>query len=1752
MSTLSLMSRFAESCIRFADSIAIEWRDQRLTYRELNEKSTHVAARLIESGVESGQLVVVALKNSFEVVPVLLGIWKAGCVFVPVDRSNPEKRLHLMFSAIEPDWIITDAAAPSASSEKVLRFFTANRVIRFEEGLLSSVASLQMATERGSSLSPDGLAYLTFTSGSTGLPKAIGGRLKGIAHFIEWEASVVGAREGLRVSQLTHPAFDAFFRDLFLALSKGGTICIPDGREAILDAPKLVRWIDQREVNVIHCVPSLFRSILAQPLHSGLFQKLKYVLLAGEAVFPSDVKTWMSIFDERIQLINLYGATETTMVKFFHSITRQDAERRSIPIGKPIANTRALIVSPEGQACPPYVAGEIYVRTPYASLGYYKDPELTRQVFVPNPFSQDPTDLVYKTGDMGRMLPDGTFEFLGRMDFQVKLHGQRVELAEIDTALRAYEGVKDAVTIALSDGGSEPRLVSYVAAELDLRLPLLRDHLLMHLPASFLPATIVRLDKLPLTANGKVDRKALPQPVKSIAVQPVNLPQTEIEKQLAAIWCELLGMEAIDTKDDFFAVGGHSLMATQLMARVRQAFEVDVPLGVLLQEPTIAHLSHVIEQQYVEEATDHELLDAMLQTGSCGDDSRGYLADIKNQVRELPRADLSNVAAMLQKRKTGKLPAMAIPRISGNRVVLPLSYAQKRLWFTHQLQPLNSFDNVPLAIRLSGPINIDALAASLRRVVERHEVLRTNFAAVEGEPYSFLSNHAPLQLNAERLTIQPEDEALLEAAMRDEVSVPFDLGKDPLIRLRLFSLGDQDHVLLITMHHIVADGRSKGYLANQLAAFYKATLDKEEPSLPELTIQYGDYAQWQNDLLLGEALGSELDYWRKRLQNAPPLLELPFDHADGLSQESYECRRYHFSLSASLSKRLKELARREAVTLFTVLMAAYQVLLAKYTSQDDIIIGTPVSGRNRMEIEPLIGFFLNILAIRTDLSGEPSFLEVLRQLKTVVFGAYANQNFPFEKLVEVLHPERSHKQSPFFQNVFIFENDLTFSQSLQSVQFTALKFDKKNSSTPYHLTLYMADEGVLTGAIEYRRDLFDEATVARMVNHFKTLLEGIETESEKRISDLNIVDGEELATVRKVSEGESVNSCCGGSLADLFEEQARRTPATVAVVCRGQEWTYSELERRANQLANHLLTRGLASEGVVGIAMEPSAEMIVALLGVLKAGGAYLPLDPAYPPERLRYMATDSGANLVLVREGASQEVATLNPLAGFEGIEVINIEAAEIQKLSNQAPARVVWPDHLAYVLYTSGSTGRPKGVMATHAGAVNRFAWMWQKYPFERDEICCQKTSLNFGDSVWEIFGPLLAGVRLIIVATDEAKNASKLTGILAENKVSRIVLVPTLLRAILENEEPNLEPSLGQLKLCTVSGEELPGDLARLFHEKLPGRTLLNLYGASEVSADVSWFEDGKTEDLRPRSCIGKPIANTRIYVLDSAMNAVPIGIKGELYVGGAGLARGYLGRPDLTAERFVPDPFATDGQRLYRTGDQGRYLPDGTLEYWGRNDQQVKIRGQRVELEEIARVLEQHSAVEKVIVLAIDEKNQNRYLAAYIVPKGPQDQAVPETMVTDDLRRLAASKLPRHMIPAKWTVIRQIPHLPSGKVDRSALRLLMVADGAALSVDPPRGPVEEAVANMWKQVLGRENVGRTENFFDLGGHSLLAVRVIAKIKTEFSVDVPLPDFFDIASVAALAERIENVILAATDDSKLEEILRIVENMGEDVAQ
>jgi amino acid adenylation domain-containing protein len=1041
----------------------------------------------------------------------------------------------------------------------------------------------------------------------------------------------------------------------------------------------------------------------------------------------------------------------------------------------------------------------------------------------------------------------------------------------------------------------------------------------------------------------------------------------------------------------------------------------------------------------------------------------------------------------------------------------PISYAQQRMWLLDRLEPGNPAYNIARAIRVRGALSTKALQDSLRGIVARHESLRTTFAEIEGDPVQVIAVSGSLELPTIDLRDMPVPERVSETLClaRDEAQRPFDLASGPLIRAKLLRLSTDEHVLVLVMHHIITDAWSMSVLFEEIGRLYSACAAGLPSPLPNLPIQYGDFARWQRESLTGDVLDRQLAYWRQQLSGVDAVLELPTDRARPVIRTARGAIQ-KLVLSSALSERLKAVGREANVTLFMTLLAAFQTLLWRYTGRDDLVIGSPVAGRSEVELESLIGFFVNTLVIRTNLTGNPTFRELLGRVREVALEAYAYQEAPFEKVVEALQVPRSLHYTPLFQVMFMLQNTPRQRLELPGLTLEELEFD--SGTAMFDLTVEMAevDDG-LSCAFEYSTDLFEPATVTRMLGHFQALLEGIIADPGQRLSALPLMGVSERHQLLVEWNDTAAVYPHDQCIHALFEAQAARTPEAVALIYRDRRMTYRELNARANQLAYHLRKRGVGRGVLVGICIERSIEAVVGLLGILKAGGAYVPMDPAYPQQRLAFMLEDSRAPVLLTM----QRLLHCVPRCAAETV-CLDTDWESMAQESAANPDSGVHPHDLAYVMYTSGSTGTPKGVLAPHCASVNRFFWMWNHWRFAPGEICCQKTALSFVDSIWEIFGPLLQGVPNVIMPDAELEDPHRMVQALAANRVTRIVLVPSLLRLLLDSVA-DLQTRLPDLKLWITSGEAIMPELARRFEAELPGATLMNLYGSSEVAADVTWYVIRNSRSLA-RIPIGRPIANTQIYVLDGTLNPVPIGVAGEIHVGGHSLAQGYLNNSELTSQKFIPNPFSRDPEaRLYRTGDLGRFLPDGNVEFLGRVDNQVKLRGIRIELGEIETVLSTHPSIQAAVVTVSGTGGAER-LIGYVVPS----DTAPEP---NDLRAFVRARLPDHMVPASFMVLDTLPLLPNGKVDQHAL---LAPDQARWGINrepiAPRNPTEEKLAGIIGEVLNIGRISVHDNFFDLGGHSLLGIQVVARVRKVFQVELPLRSLFEEPTVAGLSLEIE----------------------------
>ncbi|WP_203737922.1 non-ribosomal peptide synthase/polyketide synthase, partial [Actinoplanes italicus] len=1457
---------------------------------------------------------------------------------------------------------------------------------------------------------PGRAAAVIYTSGTTGRPKGtLVTHQNLLSLYAGWSHTHFQPGERHRWPSLTNISFDVFTGDLLRALGSGGTLVIGEpGLQTDVDA--FARFLAATRVTAFESAPRY------------LDQLTEHLAAAGETLpdlrlLIATTDTWHTAAAARTRdvlphtrLLTGFGITETSIDSTYAQLVPEMTGPAPTPIGRPLPGSRVHVTGRRLRPVPIGAAGDLLIAGTGVTRGYLGRPALTAERFVPDPFAADGSRL-YRTGDLARHRADGNVEFLGRNDQQVKIRGYRVEPAEIEHVLTRHPAIDAAVVVARGE-----RLVAYLVAPGGLpAADELRRGLRETLPDHMVPSVFVELAVLPLTPNGKIDRPALPDPatVRPDLAGGYRAPGTATEEIVAAVWGDLLGLDRIGADDDFFDLGGHSLLATRIVTRLRTAFAAELPLAAIFDHPTVAGLSAVLDD-----------------------------VDTRPALPPVTPADRSRR--------------------------LPLSFAQRRLWFLAQLDPASVEYNITNTLML-GPVDVPALTAALGAITARHEVLRTRLVTgPDGIPHQVVDPPAEFPLERADVTGagNPQDAAreVLDRAGR----VPFDLAAGPLLRAILIQLADDRHVLGLCMHHVVSDEWSARIFERELVALYHGE------TLPELPVQYADYALWQHEHLTGPVLDAQLDHWRDRLAD-PPMLDLPTDRPRP-PVRSTEGSVVDFTLSAEVSGGLRRLSREHGATMFMTLLAAYGVLLGRYSGQDDLLIGSPIANRNQDEVENLIGFFVNTLVLRADLGGDPTFTELLGRVRRTALDAYAHQDLPFERLVDELVEVRDRSRTPLVQTVFNFDTTGTAPEPgperIHEPVPIAVKWD---------LTLTLVDTGTqLTGAVEYSTALYDHATVVRLIGHLRTLLAAIAATPDRPLSALPVLTAAERDALATWNDS-ATPQAPAPTVHDLFAHHARTTPDAVAVA----PLTYAGLDAAANRLARHLLDSGIGAESIVGLELDRGPALITAILAVWKAGAAYLPLDPSYPADRLTYMRTDSRAALV-IDDGYRPD------LTGYD----------------DTAPDVTVHPDQAAYLIYTSGSTGRPKGVVSTHRGLLNLATALRGIVPAGPGVVSLQFASASFDASVWETVMALAAGGTLAVATAAEQSDPHRLAALIRDSAVSIATLPPSLLAVL----DPAAVPGLTTL---VSAGERLDERLVPVWSA---GRRLVNAYGPTEASVCASFAK--VTGSGTPS--IGGPVANAVLHVLDARLRPVPAGVPGELYLGGAGLARGYLGRPALTAASFVPDPFGAGGGRLYRTGDLVRRLPGGDLEYLGRTDHQIKVRGHRVEPAEIQAALTTHPGVSGAVIVADNDR-----LVAYLVP-ADLSLGVP---AASELREHLRATLPEHLVPAVFAELTALPLSPNGKIDRAALPAPDGARPDGGEYRAPATPVERALAEIWSDLLGVDRIGVDDDFFDLGGHSLLATQVTSRIRGTLGAELELSVLFERPTIAGLAAAVGQTAGAVT---------------------
>jgi amino acid adenylation domain-containing protein len=1621
---------------------------QALTYGELDARSNRLANHLRSLGVGPEVRVALCLGRTPEMVVALLGVLKAGGAYVPLDPGHPAERLALVLADAAPAVLVTEERWLAGLPPHAARTLCLDR----DAAAIAAAGAAALPRAAGE----ESLAYVIYTSGSTGRPKGVQLPHRAVVSFLLAMAGRPGLTANDVVPAVTTLTFDIAGLEIYLPLAVGGRVEIVP-REEAADGVRLAARLEAAGATVLQATPATWRLLL----DAGWQGRPGLKALCGGEALPRELAA--ALLDRVGELWNVYGPTETAVWSAAGRVLPGDG---AVPLGEPIANTRFAVVDRDFGPVPVGVPGELWIAGDGVARGYLGRPDLTAERFTPDPFAAAPGARLYRTGDLVRRRPTGELEFLGRTDHQVKVRGYRIELGDIEAALRRHPGVEVAVVMAREEGGDR-RLASYTSGHGEVPTAgELRQHLERLLPDYMVPSAFVLLDSFPLTASGKIDRKALPAPDAALgAAASFVAPRGPVEELLAGIWATVLRLERVGVEDDFFELGGHSLLATQVVSRIRTALGVEVPLQQFFAAPTIAAQARAVES-----------------------------ARARSEGLALP--------------PLGRRPQEG---------TIPPSFSQERMWFLHQLDAGSSAYNLLQAVRLRGDLDVAALAQCFIELVRRHESLRTVFRTEGGRPVQWVQP-APSALESSLPLI---DLSSLPATARDGESRrlatdhqarPFDLSRGPLLRTALLRLGAAEHALLLTLHHIVSDGWSFGVLVRDVVALYQAFVAGKPSPLPELPLQYPDFAVWQRRALSGETLEAETAWWRRRLAGEPPALRLPADRWRAEAQ-GFRVEGESLELPAELVTALRLLSRRQSASLYMTLLAAWKVLLARLTAEEDVLVGAPIANRNRAEVEGLIGFFLNTLLLRDDLTGNPPFAELLRRVRENTLGAFAHQDVPLEMVLQAVHPERNPARTSPFEIMFLLQNLPVRELAVAGLTFSVLEAEQRigdlgTAIFEAGLTLAERPEGGVMAALTYNGLLFDPASMGRLLARYRRLLAAAAADPDRRLWSYDLLDEAER---REILAWGAASSATAPFLPvhRAFERWAAAAPESLAVVAGERRLAYGELDSLSNRLARHLQTLGVGPEIAVGVAVERSPEMLVALFGVLKAGGVAVPLDPSYPPERRSYILEDAGARVVLTAQ------AVLEACAGEGRDEPLDVE---------------VDAGNLAYLIYTSGSTGRPKGVMVRHGALAGYVAAFRDEHRLGPRDRVLQFASISFDTSAEEIYPCLTSGAALVL--RDDAMLASTpdFLRLCGEHGVSVLDLPTAFWHEMVSRltAEPAALPE--SLRLIVLGGERaLPERLAawhRLDGFGAGAVRLVNTYGPTETTIVATRCDLPAGLPIHGEVPIGRPVAGARAYVADPFLELAPAGVPGELCVGGSGLARGYLGRPDLTAERFVPDPWAAEpGARLYRTGDLVRLLPTDDLEFLGRVDDQVKIRGFRVELREVEAALGLHPAVAEAVVAAREDVPGDRRLAAYFVPRDPA--AAPTAA---ELRAFLKERLPEYMVPAAFVALEALPLTPSGKVDRRALP----APGGARperegDFVAPRTAAEETVAAVWREVLGLDRVGATDSFFELGGHSLLLPQVMHRLRSAFQIEIPLRTLFDEPSVESLALALEEIVLA-----------------------
>jgi len=1641
-----------EQVARTPEGIAVSLGDDSLTYKQLNERSNQLARYLRARGVGKETMVGLMLDRSLEMMIALLGVLKAGGAYVPIGTDYPISRV---------EYILDDTHAPVVLTQER---FIKNLPDRAIQIVCLDTQWSDIAQEDSENLDPisdpEDLAYVIYTSGSTGIPKGVACIHKGLCNRLVWMQDAYRLKYDDCVLQKTPYTFDVSGWEFFWALMYGARIHFlrPGGEK---DPSHIMEVIRDKKITTMHFVPSMLSAFLhvLDDKTKEYLSCLRRVICSGEALLAEHRDRFFKYLD--CELHNLYGPTEASIDVTYFVCSPED-KASVIPIGKPIANTQIYILDKYMQPTPVGVPGEIYLAGVGLARGYVNKPEKTAQAFIASPLAKD--GRLYKTGDLGKWLGDGNIEYLGKIDHQVKIRGNRIELGEVESILAKYEGVLDCVVVDKDDKAGEKYLVGYYVAEQEISVSDLRGFLKERLPEYMIPSRFMHLEGLPLSPNGKVDRKALPEPedLRPEMESEYVAPRNATEQAIVGILEDVLGIDKVGIYDNFFDLGGHSLKATQVVSRIKKDLEVDFALAAMFEHQSVAEMGKLVED-----------LNASGKRISYQDIIRGE-----------------------------KQPYYEV------------SAAQRRLWFLDKMTPNNPAYNIPGVLVFDDSLDIDAFHKALQAVIDRHASFRTTFATIDGKPMQIVADSMKLDLpivDISNLEVSNQPQEIRQIVM-EECLNPFDLEQGPLVRAKFIVDSSKRYIFIINMHHIISDGWSLGILAKDIGLFYDAFAHGKTLDIPDLPLQYTDFACWQNKVLRDGTFDSQKNYWVEKLGGELPILDLPTDHPRPVIM-TYNGSSINITTDTRLTSRLKTFVKQQGLTLFMLLLASFQVLLTKLSSQEDIIVGTPIAGRNYKDLEDIIGFFVNTLALRSDLSGNPGFTELLDQVKKTCIDAYANQDIPFDELITILNPQRHTDRSPIFSVMFDLENiggNLTHGMSSTDTMKSLEDMNVGSSTAKFDLMLSVKEwPDILYMQFEYNTDLFERETIERFAGYYQTLLTNVLDNPTSRLSDLEILNKTEKRQLLMEFNDTASSFPSERCIHELFEKQVERIPDIPAVVFMDQSLSYRELSKKANQLAHYLRSLGIGRSSLVGVMMDHSIEMVLSMLAILKAGGAYLPLDPGYPEERLRFMMANSGTKVIITTEKFFHKIP-----AQDMSVVCLDMIDKEISAQEDTNLDVITAPEDLAYSIYTSGSTGRPKGNMLHHKGVVNLVTALKQQIysAYDSPLNVGLMASFSFDASVQQIFAALLLGHTLYPIPEEIKQDATILIPYIKEHRIQVIDATPSLVE-IMSAGGMAEEVGLG-LKHYIIGAEPLSPSLVERFFGGGKNKEVkwTNIYGITECHVDsVSYLIDPDVTGKMVRIPIGKPLCNTQIYILDKYMNPVPMGVQGEIYIGGVGVGYGYLNDSERTKKAFVKNPFGQGS--VYKTGDLGRWLPDGNIECLGRIDHQVKIRGYRIELGEIESGLSNYPLINDCVVIDKDDKEGNKHILAYYV----SDQEIS----VSDLRKFLKETLPDYMIPTRFIPLESLPLTPSGKVDRKSLP---EPEGLRPEISSeyvvPRNEIEQVIVDVWQEVLGIDRIGVYDNFFDLGGDSIISIQVVSHLKRK-GLEIKPRHIFEHQCIAELAQ-------------------------------